>query len=103
MHYRQVWDITLPTGYDTAKITTGMKRVGKREISNLLVDMFVILQSCLDELDRHSDRLSGSLLPQQRGRVMSFGDDSDKNLVVDNSDPTSKAMIAALASLQNRI
>jgi len=65
MHYRQVWDITLPPGYDGTKITAGMKRAGKREIINLLVDMFVLPQSCLDELDRHSGRLSGSLSPQQ--------------------------------------
>ena len=57
-------------------------------------------QSCLNELDIHSDRLSGSLLPQQRGRVVSSGDDSEEDLVVDNSDQNSKAMDAALASLQ---
>ena len=59
MNYRQVWDITLPPGYDSTKITTEMKRAGKREIINLLVDMFVLLQL----LDKHSDRLSGSLSP----------------------------------------
>ena len=86
MNYRQVWDITLPPGHDDTKITAGMKRAGKREIINLLVDMFVLPQSCLDELDRHSDRLSGSLSPQQRARVVSFGDDSDDNMVVNNGD-----------------
>ena len=65
MYYRQVWDITLPPGGDPKQITAGMKRAGKKEIINLLVDMFVLPQSCLDKLDRHSDRLSGSSIPQQ--------------------------------------
>ena len=39
----------LHPGDDPTKITVEMKRAGKKEIINLLVDMFVLPQSCLDD------------------------------------------------------
>ena len=74
-----------------------MKRAGKKEIINLLVDMFVLPQSCLDGLDRSSVRLSGSFTPQQ-SRVVSIlqpsaqdNDDSDEDMVVESSNETAVA------------
>ena len=98
MHYRQMLDITLPPGCDPTKITAGMKRAGKKEMINLLVDMFVLPQSCLDGLDRSSVRLSGSFTPQQSTRVVSIlqpsaqdNDDSDEDMVVESSNETAVA------------
>ena len=106
MHYRSVWDVTLFPGGDTAQITTGMKRAGKKEMINLLVDMFVLPQSCLDKLDRRSDRLSGSSIPQQSTRVVSSmrpstpGDgESDEDIVVETSN--AKALASRSLTLRN--
>ena len=72
LKYRTVWDFSLPKGDDISKITATMKRAGKREIINLLVDMFVLPESCLDRLERRSDRLSCTLTPpQQSARIVS--------------------------------
>ena len=78
-----------------------MKKAGKKEIINLLVDMFVLPQSCLDGLDRSSVRLSGSFTPQQSTRVVSSlrpsaldDDDSDESMVVENSNATAVASLS---------
>ena len=63
-HLRQYWNITLPTGENLADsvrligLSSGLLKAGKREIIELLVDMFVVPPSCLDNLGRSSGRLT---------------------------------------------
>ena len=103
LKYSHIWDFSLPRGDDISKITATMKRAG---IINLLVVVFVLPESCLDKLERHSGRLSSTLTPpQQLTRIVSSRESTsteeveEKVVVESGEDPREKARTAAIQSL----